>query len=235
MLRLSCISLGLFLFSIQSAYAKSSKKTFVITSNVEGAQATALNNNKKKKRELGSCTTPCELVFKSLKLTDFKFTHPDYPDLQIRKDYLRVENWNEDRIEIIGNFSDSFAERAKKTDELYRTRYSDVYEKALNGPDNHPVAILRTAPNYPFYKDLDTPGWCKVNYGVSDGGQVINAKIESCSDERFSRNSLKSIKKWRYIPAVRQGEFVYWKNMSIKLTFHLNDKNGNPLPIPPEP
>jgi len=218
---------------VTTASAKSSKRTFVITSNVEGAEVTALNRNNKKKSILGSCTTPCELILKSKKLTDFKFTHPDYPDIRLRKDKLGVQNWDQNTVDIFGKFTSSLAELVKKTDLLYREKYAEAYSEALSGPDTGPKYLIRRPPIYPH--QVKEPGWCKASYNVSDGGQVVNANILSCSDMVFAKNTLKSIMSWRFIPAVRNGEFVNWKDREAKITFAFNDRDGNPLPIPPEP
>lgn len=61
--------------------------------------------------------------------------------------------------------------------------------------------ILQVAPEYPTNCAMrEVEGTATVEYDVTNGGRVVNARIIEASDSCFERSALRAIEKWTYSP-----------------------------------
>lgn len=70
-------------------------------------------------------------------------------------------------------------------------------------------AISQISPEYP--KRAATKGitgWASVEFTVSPGGEVVDAKISESSNNLFDRAALSAIKRWRFEPYMQDGRAV---------------------------
>lgn len=70
-------------------------------------------------------------------------------------------------------------------------------------------------------------GWVIINFVINEEGRVIDPFIQESSGIReFEKESLKSIKKWQYKPATRNGQPIEQSNLTVKFDFNINGVIG---------
>lgn len=85
------------------------------------------------------------------------------------------------------------------------------------------VPLKRVEPKYPIQAaKRGQEGWTEVSFIVEKDGSVSSAIVEDSSGSKeFNKASLRAIKKWRYQPAVEDGEPVQQCNQSVRLDYSL--------------
>lgn len=81
--------------------------------------------------------------------------------------------------------------------------------------------VVRTAPKYPMTELRDRQqGWVELNYVVTTDGTVIEPVVEASSGSRaFERAAVKTVKRWRYEPALLNGEPVQQCKTAVRISF----------------
>ncbi|MFW5781713.1 MAG: energy transducer TonB [Candidatus Muiribacteriaceae bacterium] len=95
---------------------------------------------------------------------------------------------------------------------------------SLNEVDKAPVAVTAIPPEYPVIaKDNGLEGQVLLQVYVSETGEVTDVEVlRSEPGEVFVRSSVACVKRWKFRPAVRNGENVSVK-VEIPLKFSLED------------
>lgn len=85
--------------------------------------------------------------------------------------------------------------------------------------------VERKKPRYPKSVALrGGEGWVKLSFIVNEDGSVSSPIVEDSSGQRaFERESLRAIKKWRYQPAVSNGQTIKQCKNSVMMSFRLSD------------
>jgi len=76
----------------------------------------------------------------------------------------------------------------------------------------------------------DKSGHCKLEFDVSAIGVPENIRVGYCTDDVFRETSIDSVEKWKYNPAIRNGEAVARKNVVTNIQYKILDACGNLLP-----
>jgi protein TonB len=80
--------------------------------------------------------------------------------------------------------------------------------------------IVRILPDYPPNGHGD--GWVLVQFDITRVGTVANARVVDASPRgMFEKNALKAIERWRYRPAVMDGQAVERRGLRVRLSFVL--------------
>jgi protein TonB len=91
---------------------------------------------------------------------------------------------------------------------------------ALLGTDGEPTPLVRIPPEYPPSGRGD--GSVLVRFDISAIGTVVNARvIESTPRGMFDKAALQAIARWRYRPAVIDGQAVERRGVQVRLRFEL--------------
>ena len=88
--------------------------------------------------------------------------------------------------------------------------------------------LIRVPPMFPL--TANKSGHCIVRFNVSERGIPYDVKTVSCSDKVFARNTVKSVEAWKYAVMIIDGQAVGRRNVEAKITFRLDDENGNMIP-----
>ncbi len=90
-----------------------------------------------------------------------------------------------------------------------------------------PVRIQAKAPTYPFARRRSaTEGWVAVNFMVDPKGAPYDITVNTSSgDEAFERAAVRAVEKWRYEPAVFQGQPID-AGQAARITFQLSGEAG---------
>lgn len=94
------------------------------------------------------------------------------------------------------------------------------FELAVLGSDGEPTPVVRILPDYPPGGRGD--GSVLVRFDISALGTVMNTRvIESTPVGMFDRAALQAIARWRYRPAVIDGQAVERRGVQVRLRFEL--------------
>ena len=90
-------------------------------------------------------------------------------------------------------------------------------------------------PPYPpeAFLEGNHSGYCNVEFAVSRKGKPFDIKAAKCTHEILADTAVKSVKSWRFSPKTENGRAVEAKDLKNKVTFQLQDEQGNTLPNPP--
>ncbi|MEP4051338.1 MAG: energy transducer TonB [Litorimonas sp.] len=169
---------------------------------------------------LESCQSPCELHIDTTRrymLVYYKRGY--YPD------YFFLENGELTKDVSLGhNYINIYRQ--------HRKCWRDF--KASEKIDRDAIPCVRIQPKFP--KFIDRSGHCEMIFDVSEGGRPINIRTKSCSDPRFERTTIQTIRWWFYDPKVERGSAVMRPNVETKMVFQLMglggkilDENGEPV------
>ena len=84
--------------------------------------------------------------------------------------------------------------------------------------------VARTAPTYPSSElSRGHQGWVELNYVVTEEGEVIEPVVEASSGSRaFERAAMRTVKRWRYEPALLDGEPIQQCKTSVRIVFAID-------------
>jgi protein TonB len=89
-----------------------------------------------------------------------------------------------------------------------------------SGMNGDPQPFVRVLPEYPPNGRGD--GWVLVQFDLSAAGTVVDARVVDASPRgMFEKSALKAIERWRYRPAVVDGEAVPRRGLRVRLSFVL--------------
>lgn len=78
--------------------------------------------------------------------------------------------------------------------------------------------------------DIGKSGHCLLEFDVSATGTPENITTGYCTDDMFRENSIKSVSRWKYNPALKDGVAVQRKNVVTTIKYRLMDSCGTILP-----
>ncbi len=83
---------------------------------------------------------------------------------------------------------------------------------------------VRINPRYPIQQARDgQDGWVQLSYVVEANGSVSNVIVENSSGIKgFEKEARKAVKKWKYNPAIENGEPVQSCINTVQLDFSMN-------------
>lgn len=95
-----------------------------------------------------------------------------------------------------------------------------------DGSSSHRIyakPVKRTAPLYPSSElRKGQQGWVDLNYVVTKEGAVIEPVVEASSGSRaFERAAINTVKRWRYEPALLDGEPIQQCKTRVRISFAL--------------
>lgn len=95
-----------------------------------------------------------------------------------------------------------------------------------DGSSSHRIyakPVKRTAPNYPSSElRKRQQGWVDLNYVVTKEGTVVEPVVEASSGSHaFERAALQTVKRWRYEPALLDGEPIQQCKTRVRISFAL--------------
>ena len=84
--------------------------------------------------------------------------------------------------------------------------------------------VERTAPRYPASELASgQQGWVELNYVVTEEGKVIEPVVEASSGSRaFERAAINTVKRWRYEPAMVNGEPIQQCKTAVRISFAID-------------
>lgn len=85
-------------------------------------------------------------------------------------------------------------------------------------------AIERVPPKYPINAAREgKEGWVQLSFVVEPDGSTSNIIVEDSSNEAFEKYALRSIKKWKYSPATKDGKPIQQCRNQVQLDFKLSN------------
>ncbi|MGB0986223.1 MAG: energy transducer TonB [Pseudoalteromonas spongiae] len=85
-------------------------------------------------------------------------------------------------------------------------------------------AIERVPPKYPINAARNgKEGWVQLSFVVEPDGSTSNIIVEDSSNEAFEKYALRSIKKWKYSPATKDGKPIQQCRNQVQLDFKLSN------------
>ncbi len=105
--------------------------------------------------------------------------------------------------------------------------------KEISGPvrvsvDLRLTSIFRAAPIMPM--QADRSGFCTVLFDVNANGTTYNVQVLNCSQNLFTRASVKAVEKWKYRPQTMGGMAVPRTGLRTTIKFNLTDEHGRLIP-----
>jgi len=84
--------------------------------------------------------------------------------------------------------------------------------------------VVRTAPKYPASELRHRrQGWVELNYVVTEEGNVVEPVVEASSGSRaFERAAINTVKRWRYEPALLNGEPIQQCKTAVRISFAID-------------
>jgi len=84
--------------------------------------------------------------------------------------------------------------------------------------------VVRTAPKYPSSEFRNgRQGWVELNYVVTEEGKVIEPVVEASSGSyAFERAAVNTVKRWRYEPALLNGEPIQQCKTAVRISFAID-------------
>lgn len=90
--------------------------------------------------------------------------------------------------------------------------------------DASAMALYRSQPNYPtdaLVKGLE--GWVLLKYDVDTSGALSNISVIDAEPRRvFDREAIKALKKWKFKPAVTNGQPIASAGQTVKIEFNMD-------------
>ena len=108
--------------------------------------------------------------------------------------------------------------------------FNDSLPEAIGQPnlgamDRSAMPMYRSQPAYPpiaAQKGLE--GWVTLKYDVDQTGTVSNIIVVAAEPKRiFNDEAIKALKKWRFKPAMVNGQPMTTKDQTVTLEFNLED------------
>lgn len=119
-------------------------------------------------------------------------------------------------------------DRLAKNEKEFLMQYIDYIDFEPPEFDTDIKPLVRFPASFP--SRVQKSGHCFLIYDINEKGKPKNIKVGYCTDEVFSKKAVKSLKKWKYEPAMRDDVPVLRKTAKTKIRFQLADECGNILP-----
>ena len=111
-----------------------------------------------------------------------------------------------------------------------RARKGACYKawQASDKLDAEATPCFRYPPRMP--RSAERSGHCMVRFDVDTRGQPVNVDAFRCSDPLFKTPSETAISWWHYTPRTERGQALVQERIVSRMSFRLNDANGDPIP-----
>ncbi|MEE2527023.1 energy transducer TonB [Hyphobacterium sp. HN65] len=88
----------------------------------------------------------------------------------------------------------------------------------------NPTPIVRIPPIYPpRLLERGIEGYCSMIFDVGTDGTPINIRASYCSNNGFERNSIRSVERWRYSPAMDNGTPIVQRGVTTQIDFAIRE------------
>lgn len=104
---------------------------------------------------------------------------------------------------------------------------SSIAAASDNNVDQDFVVTKRTLPESFSSKES---AYCCVTYDVSHKGRALNIKTPYCTNKKFSKKAIKSVKSWRFEPAIKDGLPVLQFGGETTIISLMSEPSGYPVP-----
>jgi len=164
-----------------------------------------------------SCLTPCSVDLRKKKKKYYEITF--YKSGYLLKQERLASDGSEGQISV---YMRTAKPVWKNTSAFYKNNCKDA------SGDHPALPCVRIPPIIP--SKTKRSGHCEIEFQVDEYGVIINSKIVYCTEKSFARTSLRSLRKWRYIPKVQNGKFVPSEKIHSKIHYKLQDAKGKLKP-----
>ncbi|PXF63377.1 energy transducer TonB [Kangiella spongicola] len=90
--------------------------------------------------------------------------------------------------------------------------------------ESEAMPLYRTQPNYPVsaqQKGLE--GWVLLKYDVDTSGTLSNIAVLNSEPKRiFDREAIRALKKWKFKPAMTNGQPISSAGQTVKIEFNMD-------------
>lgn len=90
--------------------------------------------------------------------------------------------------------------------------------------ESEAMPLYRTQPNYPVsaqQKGLE--GWVLLKYDVDTSGTLSNIAVLNSEPKRiFDREAIRALKKWKFKPAMTNGQPIASAGQTVKIEFNMD-------------
>lgn len=100
--------------------------------------------------------------------------------------------------------------------------WSQTEENAQVLKDRKAQPLVRIPPFMPH--NFEGPGGCVMRFDITEKGTVENPEAIYCTDGRFATTSVRSVRRWKYNPAIKNGKAVKTENEQVTLTYMASEK-----------
>ena len=89
--------------------------------------------------------------------------------------------------------------------------------------DRKYISIIKQAPLMPRKAvENNITGYVLVEYDIKKNGRPKNIEIIESTNEIFNKEAYKSVKKYRYLPSIKDGEKVVSQGVKVKISFEID-------------
>jgi hypothetical protein len=139
-----------------------------------------------------------------------------------------LPSWNQEKAESLRKacqllFSTVYV---KKRHEKYRDSLKlcpdDLMDIWFETENRKYMPVVKYAPIMPKEAiENDITGYVILEYDISKKGKPKNIQVIETTNEIFNRPSVKSVKKYLYLPTLKDGKAVESEGVKSKLTFQI--------------
>ena len=83
--------------------------------------------------------------------------------------------------------------------------------------------IVRIEPVFPDrMARMGISGYCVIVFDVTPQGRTANIAARDCSHEGFARTTIQAVERWRYQPAVTDGQPRWMRGLQVRLDYRID-------------
>ncbi|WP_223671290.1 energy transducer TonB [Kangiella shandongensis] len=99
-------------------------------------------------------------------------------------------------------------------------------EGMLAVQDASVMPMYRTQPNYPVKAQIEgVEGWVLLKYDVDASGTLSNISVMDSEPRKiFDREAMRALKKWKFKPALSNGQSVASRGQTVKIEFNMDNQ-----------
>lgn len=100
--------------------------------------------------------------------------------------------------------------------------FGELPQMALT-QESEAMPLYRSQPNYPMLaQQKGLEGWVLLKYDVDTGGTLSNIVVVNSEPKRiFDREAIKALKKWKFKPAMTNGQPIASAGQTVKIEFNI--------------
>lgn len=99
-------------------------------------------------------------------------------------------------------------------------------ERLAEVQDASAMPMYRTQPNYPVKAQIEgVEGWVLLKYDVDASGTLSNISVMDSQPRKiFDREAMRALKKWKFKPALSNGQPVASRGQTVKIEFNMDNQ-----------